>query len=80
MHTNGYASDGAGAAVGAWASFGAPPIPVGTDMPLGGRNVTSLVFETKQFVRIDGHNVVTGRFGDIAREAGIRGLVGGPKM
>jgi signal transduction histidine kinase len=47
-------------------------------MPLGGRNVTSLVFETKQFVRIDGYNVVTGQFGDIAREAGIRGLVGGP--
>jgi signal transduction histidine kinase len=73
-----YTSDGAGAAVGAWASTGTPPIPAGARVPLGGRNVTSLVFETKQFVRIDGYNSVTGPFGDIAREAGIRALVGGP--
>jgi signal transduction histidine kinase len=75
---NRYTSDGAGAAVGAWASSGAPPLAVGTRVPLGGRNVTSLVFETKQSVRIDGYNAVTGPFGDRAREAGIRALVGVP--
>jgi signal transduction histidine kinase len=75
---NRYTSDGTGAAVGAWARTGAPPIAVGTRTPLRGRNVTSLVFETKQFVRIDGYNSVTGPFGDIAREAGIRALAGVP--
>jgi signal transduction histidine kinase len=73
-----YASDGTGTAVGAWASAGAPPIAVGTPVPLGGRNLTSLVFETKQSGRIDGYNAVTGPFGDIAREAGIRALAGVP--
>jgi GAF domain-containing protein len=75
---NRYKSGGAGAAVGAWANNGVPPIAVDTRMPLGGRNVTSLVFETEQFVRIDGYDTVTGPFGAIAREAGIRALVGGP--
>jgi signal transduction histidine kinase len=75
---NRYASDGTGAVVGAWASTGAPPVAVGTHVPLGGHNVTTLVFRTGQTARVDGYTDATGRFGDIARETGIRALVGVP--
>jgi signal transduction histidine kinase len=75
---NRYASDGTGAVAGVWASAGAPPVAVGTRVPLAGRNVTSLVFETKQSVRIDAYTDATGPIGEVASEAGLRALVGVP--
>ena len=73
-----YASDGTGAVVGTWAALGGSPIAVGTRLPLAGRNVTSLVFQTGRSVRIDGYADATGPFADFAREAGVRASVGVP--
>jgi signal transduction histidine kinase len=75
---NRYAADGTEAVVGAWATTGAPPVAVGTRVPIGGRNVTSLVFQTGRPARIDGYADSSGPVGDIAREAGVRASVGVP--
>jgi signal transduction histidine kinase len=73
-----YAPDGTGAVVGTWAAPGTPPVAVGTRLPLGGRNVTSLVFQTGRSARIDGYADTAGPFADYAREAGVRASVGVP--
>jgi signal transduction histidine kinase len=73
-----YAPDGTGAVVGTWAAPGGPPVAVGTRLSLGGRNVTSLVFQTGRSARIDGYADTTGPFADYAREAGVRASVGVP--
>jgi signal transduction histidine kinase len=75
---NRYAQDGTESVAGVWASTGAPPVAVGTRVPVGGRNVTSLVFQSGQPVRIDGYTDATGAIGDIATAAGIRASVGVP--
>jgi signal transduction histidine kinase len=61
-----------------WASNGFPPVVVGDREPVGGRNVTSLVFETGQLARIDSYEDATGPVGDIALEVGVRASVGAP--
>jgi signal transduction histidine kinase len=73
-----YAPDGTGEVVGTWAAPGGPPIAVGTRMPLGGRNVTSLVFQTGRSARLDRYADTTGPFADFAREAGVQASVGVP--
>jgi predicted ATPase/signal transduction histidine kinase len=73
-----YAPDGTEAVVSIWASNGIPPVVVGDREPVGGRNVTSLVFETGQPARIDSYDGATGPLGDIAREIGVRASVGAP--
>ncbi|HEX6448515.1 MAG TPA: GAF domain-containing protein [Trebonia sp.] len=73
-----YAPDGTEAVSGAWASTGAPPFAVGTRVPLGGRNVSSLVFETGRPARVDDLTGTSGPIGGVAREAGIRASVGVP--
>ena len=73
-----YAPDGTEAVVSVWASNGIPPVVVGDRVPVGGRNVTSLVFETGQPARIDSYDGATGPVGDIAREVGVRASVGAP--
>jgi signal transduction histidine kinase len=75
---NRYAPDGSGAFVGTWAAPGGPAVAVGTRLPLGGRNVTSLVFRTGRSARIDRYASATGPFADFAREAGARASVGVP--
>jgi signal transduction histidine kinase len=75
---NRYAPDGIGAFVGAWAAPGGPAVAVGARLPLGGRNVTSLVFQTGRSARIDRFANASGPFGDFAREAGVRASVGVP--
>jgi signal transduction histidine kinase len=75
---NRYGPDGTETVIGAWASAGAPPVAVGTRVPVGGRNVTSLVFETGRPARIDGYADATGAIGDIASKAGVRASVGVP--
>jgi len=64
--------------LGAWSRSGAAPVVVGTQVPLGGRNVTSLVFQTGGPVRIDDYADVSGAIGDIAHHVGIRASVGVP--
>jgi signal transduction histidine kinase len=75
---NRYGSDGTESVVGIWTRTGTPPVSVGTRVPVGGRNVTSLVFQTGRSARIDGYADATGAIGDIASEVGVRASVGAP--
>jgi signal transduction histidine kinase len=65
--------------VGTWTRTGArPPTPVGGQLPLGGRNVTTLVYETGRPARID-YSDVSGVIGQVAsRDWGLRSSVGVP--
>ena len=64
--------------VGTWTRTGTPaPTPVGGRLPLGGRNVTTLVYRTSQ-ARID-YSDVSGVIGQVAsRDWGLRSSVGVP--
>jgi signal transduction histidine kinase len=73
-----YDTDGTQTTVGVWSVTGTPPVSVGTRSGLGGRNVSTLVFETGRPVRIDGYADASGPIGDIANEAGVRASVGVP--
>ena len=65
--------------VGTWVSTGAPaPTPVGGRLPLGGRNVTTVVYQTGRPARID-YSDVSGVIGEVAsRGWGMRSSVGVP--
>jgi signal transduction histidine kinase len=65
--------------VGAWTRTGAPaPTPVGGRLPLGGRNVTTVVYQTGRPARID-YSDVSGVIGQVAsRGWGMRSSVGVP--
>ena len=65
--------------VGTWISTGAPaPTPVGGRLPLGGRNVTTVVYQTGRPARID-YSDVSGVIGQVAsRGWGLRSSVGVP--
>jgi len=72
-------TDGTEEVVGVWSGeTGASPVVVGARIPLGGRNVSSLVFRTGRSARIDGYADASGSVGDIAREFGVRSSVGVP--
>jgi signal transduction histidine kinase len=64
---------------GTWTRTGAPaPTPVGGRLPLGGRNVTTLVHQTGRPARID-YSDVSGVIGQVAsRDWGLRSSVGVP--
>jgi signal transduction histidine kinase len=65
--------------VATWNGTGeALPVPIGTRTSLGGRNVTTQVFETGRPARMDDHADATGRIGEIRREQGMRATVGVP--
>jgi GAF domain-containing protein len=62
-------------------SFGGREVgefPVGSRLPIEGRNAISLVVETERPARIDDYSTATGPMGEIARSAGVRGVVGCP--
>jgi signal transduction histidine kinase len=65
--------------VGTWTRTGAPaPTPVGGQLPLGGRNVTTVVYQTGLPARID-YSDVSGVIGQVAsRDWGLRSSVGVP--
>ena len=65
--------------VGAWTRTGAPaPTPVGGRLPLGGRNVTTMVYQTGRPSRID-YRDVSGVIGQVAsRDWGLRSSIGVP--
>jgi signal transduction histidine kinase len=65
--------------VGAWTRTGAPaPTPVGGQLPLGGRNVTTMVYQTGRPARID-YTDVSGVIGQVAsHDWGLRTSVGVP--
>ncbi len=64
---------------GTWTRTGAPPpTPVGGRLPLGGRNVTTMVYQTGRPARII-YNDVSGVIGRVASEDwGLRSSVGVP--
>jgi GAF domain-containing protein len=74
-----YDSQDAITVAGTWTRTGAPsPIPVGDRLPLGGRNLTTLVYQTGQPERID-YDDVSGAIGDLAaRDWRLRSSVGVP--
>src|SRR5258708_23546715 len=74
-----YDPQGAVTVVGAWTGTGAPaPTPVGSRFPLGGQNVTTLVFRTGQAARTD-YVDMSGVIGDVAtRDWGWRAAVSVP--
>jgi signal transduction histidine kinase len=57
---------------------GGPVAPVGTRMTLGGRNVSTLVFETGRPARVDRHADASGALAVVIRDLGIRSAVGTP--
>jgi signal transduction histidine kinase len=65
--------------VGTWTRTGAPaPTPVGGQLPLGGRNVTTVVYQTGRPARIE-YSDVSGVIGQVAsRDWGLRSSVGVP--
>jgi signal transduction histidine kinase len=65
--------------VGTWTRTGAPPpTPVGGRLPLGGQNVTTLVYQAGSPARID-YSDVSGVIGQVAsRDWGLRSSVGVP--
>jgi signal transduction histidine kinase len=52
--------------------------PVGVRVPLGGRNVAGLVFETGRPARIDDYGDASGPAADVVRPIGLRAAVGVP--
>jgi signal transduction histidine kinase len=52
--------------------------PVGSRWPLGGKNVSTVVFETGRSARIDSYGDASGRLGAAIRERGFTSSVGAP--
>jgi signal transduction histidine kinase len=69
-----YDPDGAMVVAAAWGNT----FPVGTRLSLGGRNVTTRVFETGRAARIEDYAGASGPAAEGARELGLRGSVGVP--
>jgi signal transduction histidine kinase len=72
-----YKSDGTITTVAAWGRTG-PSIPIGDGLLLGGKNVSTIVFETGQPTRLDSYVGGSGPIGITAREEGFRSSVGTP--
>ena len=74
-----YDPDGGATAVGAWTRTGvAAPIPVGSRVSLGGRNVTTLVFQSGRPARLADYADTSGPAADLAHAWGVRASVGAP--
>jgi signal transduction histidine kinase len=73
-----YDPDGRETTVGVWSATGAQPLAVGTRTGLGGRNVSTLVFQTGRPARIDDYDAASGAFADTARDWEFRASVGVP--
>jgi signal transduction histidine kinase len=72
-----YESDGAVTFVAARGVAGSP-FPVGSRLMLGGKNVSTRVFETGRPARIDSYADASGPIGVIGRETGFRSSVATP--
>jgi signal transduction histidine kinase len=76
---NRYDTDGMATAVGLWSSMGTPlPIAVGDRLELGGRNVTTLVYQTGRPARIADYGGSSGAFAEVGRRWGYASAVGVP--
>jgi signal transduction histidine kinase len=74
-----YDADGAVTSVGQWAGDGdAGLFPTGNRLSLGGRNVTTMVFETGRSAGIDGYENASGAIGKAFGARGVRSATGVP--
>jgi signal transduction histidine kinase len=74
-----YDPDGLITVVGTWAAADLPrPLPLGLRGKLEGRNIHTLVLQTRQPTRLDDFSTVSGEIGTLSREWGIRASVGAP--
>jgi signal transduction histidine kinase len=74
-----YEPDGAATALAAWAITGAAsPVRAGDRLELGGRNVTTLVFQTRRAARVDDYANASGPAAAAVLAAEIRSAVGAP--
>ena len=65
--------------IGVWTRGGTPStVEVGDQFSLGGRNTTTMVFQTDRPARIDDQDDVSGVFPDATRSWGLRSAVGVP--
>ena len=65
--------------VGSWNLRGSP-MPLGTQMPLGGSNIIGSVFRTQQPARIDDYADAAGPVAEKVRSLGVRAAVGVPVL
>jgi len=72
-----YDPDGTVTVVASWSSIG-EAFPVGTQVRLGGRNVSTMVFQTSQAARIDDYASASGPAGVDVRDFGFRAAAGVP--
>jgi signal transduction histidine kinase len=72
-----YDQDRTATVVASWCATGTA-FPVGSCMPLGGRNAHTLVFQTHQPARISDYADTSGAAGKAAREFGLRASVSVP--
>jgi len=73
-----YAPDGMRTVVAAWSRTGRPAFPVGTQTRLGGRNATTLVFQTGRAARIDDLTDASGPVAAARYGTGVRASVAVP--
>ncbi|HEY0621315.1 MAG TPA: GAF domain-containing protein, partial [Kribbella sp.] len=73
-----YESDGTATIVANWRTTGGAMPPVGSREPLGGKNLTTLIAETRRPARIDSYADASGGPAVAAREAGFSAAVGAP--
>jgi signal transduction histidine kinase len=72
-----YGHDGTETVLAAWDSAG-PTIPAGTRWRLGGRNMQTMVFQTRRPARIDDFANASGAIAEAVRQFGLRAAVGVP--
>jgi signal transduction histidine kinase len=73
-----YDPDDKATVVGAWATAGAPPAPLGTRLSLGGRDLHTLVFQSARPARMDDYGEASTAAAGIARKSGVRSAAGVP--
>jgi signal transduction histidine kinase len=74
-----FGRDGQATVVGSWTRTGAAfPVPIGFRMELGGRNVHTLVFESRRPARVDHYGQDAGSIPAVVLAAGVRSSVGAP--
>ncbi|WP_344115922.1 sensor histidine kinase [Kribbella alba] len=73
-----YESDGTATIVANWRTTGGAMPPVGSREPLGGKNLTTIIAETRRPARIDSYADASGGPAVAAREAGFSAAVGAP--
>jgi len=74
---NRYGPDGTVTVVATWSSTSVV-VPAGIRWRIGGRNVNTLVFETRRASRLDDYSSASGPVAENARELGFRAAVGVP--